>query len=101
MRRGHVPLRTCMGCSRRFPKGCLLRFTFGPEGVVTGDGPGRGYYVCRDSSCLGKALSGRNLLRLLGHSPGEGEAERVYEALRKAMEDSGRSESFPTSEDRR
>jgi predicted RNA-binding protein YlxR (DUF448 family) len=101
LRRGHVPLRTCRGCSGRFPRGSLLRFTLGPEGVVAGDGPGRGYYVCRDPGCLGKVLSRRNLSRLFGRPLSEEDTVRVNEALLEKMEDSGRPERFPSSENRR
>lgn len=81
MSRGHVPLRRCLGCSRRFPKRSLLRFTLGPAGLVTGDGPGRGYYVCRNIDCLGKALTGRNLSRLFGRPFTEEEAMRLKDAM--------------------
>lgn len=101
MRRGHVPLRTCKGCSGRFPRASLLRLTVGPEGVVTGDGPGRGYYVCRDSGCLKKLLGRWNLSRILGRPMSDEETERVSEALNEEVESPAGPERVPGPEDRR
>lgn len=89
MTRGHVPLRTCLGCSGKFPKGTLFRFTLGAGGLQAGEGPGRGYYLCRKAACVEKGLTGRNLSRLLGRLPGEEEIGR----LRKAALENGDSGS--------
>jgi predicted RNA-binding protein YlxR (DUF448 family) len=83
MKRGHVPLRKCRGCSGSFPKSGLLRFTLGPGGPAAGDGPGRGYYVCTKAACLEKVLSGRSLSRLAGRRLSDGDAERLKRALRE------------------
>lgn len=101
MKRGHVPLRTCIECSRRFPKTSLLRLRVGPGGVVIGDGPGRGYYVCKDPRCLSNLLSSRNLARFLGRPITEEEMRRVSEGMLERTEDSARPKGFPGSEDRR
>ncbi|GAA6754752.1 YlxR family protein [Thermus thalpophilus] len=48
----HVPLRMCVACRRRRPKGELLRILMTPEGFQldpTGKLPGRGAYVCPDN----------------------------------------------------
>jgi predicted RNA-binding protein YlxR (DUF448 family) len=80
LKKGHVPYRTCLGCSGKFPKGELFRFTLGAGGPAGGDGPGRGYYVCRKAGCVEKGLSGRKLLRLSGRAPGEDEIGRLRQA---------------------
>ena len=48
----HVPIRMCVACRRRRPKGELLRILVTEEGFVidpSGKRPGRGAYVCPDS----------------------------------------------------
>ena len=52
------PIRTCLGCRRRRPKGEMLRLVFAADGVIRVDitGPGRGAYVCRDPECRERAL---------------------------------------------
>ncbi len=59
-KRGHIPLRTCVGCKRQFPKKELLRFTRSPEGELLFDErqrlPGRGGYLCRNPACFQEAL---------------------------------------------
>ena len=56
----HVPLRTCVICGSRSPKGQLLRIVAGPgEGVAvdtTGKSSGRGTYVCKDGNCAQNGL---------------------------------------------
>jgi uncharacterized protein len=48
----HIPLRMCVACRQRRPKGELLRLLLTPEGFQldpTGKLPGRGAYVCPDN----------------------------------------------------
>ena len=48
----HVPIRMCVACRRRRPKGELLRILVTEEGFVidpSGKRPGRGAYVCPDT----------------------------------------------------
>lgn len=52
----HVPLRTCVGCRRRFAKQSLVRFVVSERGLDLGDAGGRGTYLCRNRSCLEAAL---------------------------------------------
>ena len=51
----HVPERTCIACSRKFPKRELARIVRSPQGGVaadpTGKSPGRGSYLCRAAAC--------------------------------------------------
>lgn len=55
-KRGHVPIRRCMGCRRRREKNAMLRFILTDKGdrlVAGGKRPkGRGFYLCPDVSCL-------------------------------------------------
>jgi hypothetical protein len=67
----HVPVRTCVGCRRRRPRGELVRLIAGAAGAVILDtparAPGRGAYLCRDSgvACLRAAQRRRGLSRSL------------------------------------
>lgn len=64
-RRRHVPQRTCIGCRKTQDKRQLLRIVRTPTGEIlfdpTGKKSGRGAYVCRDESCLDRALQSRTL----------------------------------------
>lgn len=50
-----VPLRTCVICRRKLPKGELSRHVRDGSGRLTNDPaqvlPGRGIYVCSDETC--------------------------------------------------
>jgi predicted RNA-binding protein YlxR (DUF448 family) len=74
-------LRTCRGCSGKFPKSALLRFTFGAGGPVAGRSPGRGHYVCSNAACLDKVLGLRYLSRIVGRTLGEEDTRRLRQAL--------------------
>ncbi len=58
-RRGHVPIRMCLGCRKRKKKEDLVRLTRGAEGslIVSEKGhlEGRGFYLCPELGCLRKA----------------------------------------------
>jgi len=55
-KRGHVPLRRCMGCHRTKKKGDMIRLVKSPDGVFSIDETkqrtGRGYYLCPGRACL-------------------------------------------------
>jgi predicted RNA-binding protein YlxR (DUF448 family) len=101
LKRGHVPLRTCRGCLRRFPRDVLLRFTLGDAGLVAGSGPGRGYYICRNEACAARALDRRALSRLLGRPMSEGEAEALRRGLLEQFRGSGDLPGSSGSRERR
>ena len=67
-----IPERMCVGCRESKPKAELIRVVRSPEGVVSldpsGKAPGRGAYVCRNGSCLKRALKQRQLERQLNVS---------------------------------
>ena len=64
-RKGHVPVRMCMGCRKRRKKEEMIRFTraAGGEALALGrkNQDGRGLYLCPDLSCLKAAKKKRRL----------------------------------------
>ncbi len=58
-KRGHVPIRTCIGCREKRKREEMIWVAQTPEGVrmVNGKKPhqGRGFYVCPDLRCLNMA----------------------------------------------
>jgi len=64
-RRGHVPVRMCVGCRKKRKKEEMIRFTLSADGGTrrtTGkDGNGRGVYLCPDPACLKAAKKKRRL----------------------------------------
>ncbi|MDR1299428.1 MAG: YlxR family protein [Oscillospiraceae bacterium] len=81
-----TPARLCLGCREMKPKRELIRVVRSPEGVVsldiTGKGPGRGAYLCRDAQCLKRAIKSKALSRALGHEI----PQAVYEGLAASLE---------------
>jgi predicted RNA-binding protein YlxR (DUF448 family) len=80
-KRGHVPVRMCMGCHQRKKKEMLIRLVKSSDGVFSLDetrqGDGRGYYLCPDRACLKmaqKKIKGLGTLGLMdyGHPSIEG-----------------------------
>ncbi len=69
MARASEPVRTCVGCRGKGPKGSLLRIARAPAGGVgvdvSGRAPGRGAYVHRDRACMEAALARGALWRAL------------------------------------
>lgn len=73
-KRGHVPVRMCMGCHQKKKKEELIRLVKRSDGTFSldekGGGDGRGYYLCSDRACLklaGKKIKGLGTLGLMGH----------------------------------
>ncbi len=54
-----IPLRQCVGCCERKPKGELIRIVRTPESEIvldtSGRKNGRGVYICPNAKCLAKA----------------------------------------------
>jgi predicted RNA-binding protein YlxR (DUF448 family) len=80
-KRGHVPLRMCMGCHQRKKKEELIRLVKSSDGAFSLDktrkGDGRGYYLCPDRACLKmaqKKIKGLGTLGVMdyGHPSIEG-----------------------------
>ena len=57
MKRGHVPVRTCLGCRKKAPGHELRRFVL-REGRLVEDTTGTGYglYCCPGEECWTKLL---------------------------------------------
>ena len=89
MRPRHVPQRTCVSCRQTGAKRGLLRLVRTPQGAVcldeTGKLAGRGAYLCRNGTCLEKAVTQRKLGRALGVAVDD----EVIAALRRHVEESG------------
>ncbi len=64
----HVPLRMCIFCGRRAPKGELLRLALDADGRPVYDArqrlPGRGAYLCGEEKCLSKLATPKGQRRL-------------------------------------
>jgi predicted RNA-binding protein YlxR (DUF448 family) len=85
----HVPLRTCVGCRRRFAKQQLVRFVVGEGGLVLGSPEGRGAYLCRNASCLDAALRRRDLRGIAKRA----DCAEALERLRSLVVRSGETRS--------
>jgi predicted RNA-binding protein YlxR (DUF448 family) len=57
--KGHIPIRTCVGCRKKRKKEEMIWLVQRPEGTVVVDTKkphrGRGLYVCPDRECLSMA----------------------------------------------
>ncbi|MFA6940466.1 MAG: YlxR family protein [Clostridiaceae bacterium] len=64
-----IPQRMCSGCLEKKDKKELIRVVKNKEGQIsidlTGKKPGRGAYICRNLSCLEKAIKAKRLDRSL------------------------------------
>jgi len=68
-KKGHVPVRMCIGCRAKKEKKEMIWFAESPGGVavVNGKKPheGRGFYLCPDLRCLNMAKKKRKEIGLL------------------------------------
>lgn len=64
-----IPMRSCFVCRTKQPKENLIRLVREPSGVVSwdfvGKMPGRGAYVCKNETCIEKALEKERLAKAL------------------------------------
>ena len=69
MKQKKIPMRMCVGCREMKPKKELIRVVRAPDGSLSmdpgGKKPGRGAYVCRQQSCLTRAIRQKQLERQL------------------------------------
>ena len=88
-----IPMRMCVGCREMKPKGSLIRVVRSPEGEVSldpvGRKPGRGAYVCRDVSCLNRAIRQKQLERQLQAVLSPETAGALRETLAALQEEAG------------
>ncbi|MEN2984665.1 MAG: YlxR family protein [Dictyoglomaceae bacterium] len=62
--RGHIPIRTCIGCEEKKPKREMIRIVRQNENIFidpTGKASGRGAYICVNLDCLEKAIKKKAL----------------------------------------
>lgn len=75
-------MRMCIGCREMKPKKELVRVVKSPEGEIDidekGKAPGRGAYLCDDSTCMDKATNNRLLEKAFSQKIGQ----EVYEKLK-------------------
>jgi predicted RNA-binding protein YlxR (DUF448 family) len=68
-KKGHVPIRTCIGCRKKRKKEGMIWFTQSPEGILRVDEKkphqGRGFYICPDLGCLTMAKKKNRRVGLL------------------------------------
>jgi len=93
-KKGHTPLRTCIGCREKKKKEEMIWLTQSPAGVVAVNPKkphlGRGFYLCRDFRCLSKAKKGGKGVGLLGTTDFRFSSARGFEVEAKVRERGGR-----------
>ena len=82
-----VPIRQCMGCRSRFPKGELIRVVRSPDSGISidtkGKSCGRGVYLCRNTNCFKRVRKSRALERSLKSAV----PDRIFEEIEGLMAD--------------
>mgnify|MGYP001030022412 CR=1 FL=1 len=67
-KKGHIPIRMCIGCKRRRKKEEMVRFIRSTEGVIfindMKNPTGRGIYLCPDLQCLKMAQKKKQMIRV-------------------------------------
>lgn len=81
-----IPLRMCVACREKMDKRDLIRIVRTPEGIVlldpTGKKSGRGAYICKELSCLEKAVKNKNLQKALEVTIGQEVEEQLREQFK-------------------
>ena len=81
-----VPQRMCVGCREMRPKMELVRVVKSPEGKISLDSsgkmPGRGAYMCYNTSCLNRSIKSKALSRTFEMAL----PDNLADELRKQME---------------
>ena len=81
-----IPQRRCVGCSVSKNKFELIRIVRDSNGDVsvdlTGKKSGRGAYICKDETCLKKALKSRKIERDLEIKLSEELMEKLQSEIR-------------------
>lgn len=64
----HIPQRTCICCRKVSDKENLLRFVVGDkvELDIENKLEGRGYYICKDISCVERLAKNKGFLKKFG-----------------------------------
>ena len=82
MVKGHAPRRRCIGCGQVFEKQELVRLVKSSDGILISTDSrmgGRGFYLCPQSDCLGRALKRKH-----SHLSGLN-AATITDAIEKAL----------------
>ena len=78
-------MRMCVGCREMREKRSLLRIVKSAEGEISfdpvGKKPGRGAYICRDRTCLERAVKQKQLERALEQRIDEAVYARLMEEI--------------------
>ena len=86
MKTKKVPMRRCAGCMQSKEKKEMIRIVGDREGCVkldvTGKAPGRGVYLCPDSSCFRLARKKQAISRSLGIRVPEEVLDGIFEERR-------------------
>ena len=89
-KKGHAPVRTCIGCREKKKKEEMIWLTQGPAGVVPVNPkkphPGRGFYLCRDFRCLSLARKRRKEVGGLGTTDFQFPSAKGFEVEAKVRE---------------
>ncbi len=85
----HIPIRTCVGCLRRRPKGELLRFVISKEAIKTGKASGRGFYLCPNRDCFQMAMRRRGFVKEILRVVSKSEFEKIFLTSLENMIDCG------------
>jgi predicted RNA-binding protein YlxR (DUF448 family) len=68
IKKGHVPIRTCIACGEKAAKEKLLRLVLDNRGNVLpdpkGNRPGRGGYICNTQACRNRLSKHKALNRV-------------------------------------
>jgi|YelNatPaOPRAMG01_1025707.scaffolds.fasta_scaffold01331_15 predicted RNA-binding protein YlxR (DUF448 family) len=91
-KKGHIPIRTCIGCGEKKPKREMIRIVRQEENIFidpTGKASGRGAYICVNLDCLDKALKKKALPYALKCSISSEEIENLKINLEKEISKRG------------
>ena len=68
--KGHIPIRTCISCGKKRPKGFLIRLVADYENRIIKDISaviqGRGAYICDAQPCLERLVHNKRLGKYFG-----------------------------------
>jgi len=89
-KKGHAPVRTCIGCREKKKKEEMIWLTQSQAGVVAVNPKkphlGRGFYLCRDFRCFIMAKKRRKGVGLLGTTDFQFPSARGFEVAAKVRE---------------
>ena len=84
----YIPVRKCIACRTCFPQNELIRVAVTKHGLkldIQRKLPGRGLYICRNSSCTDTAFSKNCFAKSLRRSVPKEELERLREDFKNII----------------